>query len=140
MTVQSLTPMLSVIDLARTIAFYRDALDFEVVGDFEPGGKMVWCCLEREGVRIMFNEIPDAWVEASDREARKFQIYYFKLDDAVALHAEVSARGFACTPLRVTIYNTKEFEMRDPDHSWLWFGQETDEPPTVTPEEPGPTL
>jgi hypothetical protein len=25
----------------------------------------------------------------------------------------------------------KEFELRDPDGYWLWFGQSTAEPPTV---------
>jgi len=33
--------------------------------------------------------------------------------------------------LRVTVYGMKEFEVRDPDDIWLWFGQPTDEPATV---------
>jgi hypothetical protein len=28
-------------------------------------------------------------------------------------------------------YDMKEFEFRDPDVYRLWFGQDTDEPPTV---------
>jgi hypothetical protein len=37
----------------------------------------------------------------------------------------------AVTDLRVTVYGMKEFEVRDPENDWLWFGQETDDPPTV---------
>jgi hypothetical protein len=32
----------------------------------------------------------------------------------------------------VTGYGMKEFELRDPDDIWLWFGQDTTEPPTLT--------
>jgi hypothetical protein len=38
----------------------------------------------------------------------------------------------AVTDLRVAIYGMKEFELRDPDGYWLWFGQSTNEPATVT--------
>jgi hypothetical protein len=37
----------------------------------------------------------------------------------------------AVTDLRITVYGMKEFELRDPDGIWLWFGQGTSEPPTV---------
>jgi hypothetical protein len=39
-------------------------------------------------------------------------------------------RGPAASDRRVTFYRMKEFTLRDPDGPILWFGQETDEPPT----------
>jgi uncharacterized glyoxalase superfamily protein PhnB len=57
-------------------------------------------------------------------------IYYFYLEDVVALHGEIRRKGFRASDLRVTFYGMKEFELRDPDGHILWFGQETDEPPT----------
>jgi uncharacterized glyoxalase superfamily protein PhnB len=48
----------------------------------------------------------------------------------VALHAEAKGKAFQVSDLRVTFYGMKEFEVRDPDGHILWFGQETDEPPT----------
>ena len=48
---------------------------------------------------------------------------------------ERGANCYAChalapTELRVTYYGMQEFELRDPDGYWLWFGEDTDEPPT----------
>jgi uncharacterized glyoxalase superfamily protein PhnB len=51
-------------------------------------------------------------------------------EDVVALHAEAKGKAFQVSDLRVTFYGMKEFEVRDPDGHILWFGQETDEPPT----------
>ena len=47
------------------------------------------------------------------------------------LRAAWERDGLAVTDLRVTVYGMKEFELRDPDGHWLWFGQATDEAPTV---------
>jgi hypothetical protein len=48
----------------------------------------------------------------------------------VDLPAEVKRKELQVSDLRVTFYGMKEFEVRNPDGHILWFGQETDEPPT----------
>jgi uncharacterized glyoxalase superfamily protein PhnB len=58
-------------------------------------------------------------------------IYYFYPEDVVALHGELRQKNFAVGDLRVTFYGMKEFELRDPNGHILWFGQETDEPPSA---------
>jgi catechol 2,3-dioxygenase-like lactoylglutathione lyase family enzyme len=126
-----LTPMLSVSDLERTMAFYCDRLGFHCVsrfGDPDP----VWCHLVRDGVELMFNRPPAAEMAELPQRARDFQIFYFYPDDAAALHAAWKAAGLAVTDLRVTRYGMKEFELRDPDGIWLWFGQPTTAPATVS--------
>jgi uncharacterized glyoxalase superfamily protein PhnB len=129
MPLRSLTPMLAVSDLRRTMAFYCDDLGFKVVNVF---GKPdpVWCMLQRDSVRLMFNRPPDEEMAELPRRAKDFQIFYFYPDDVVALHREWSQKGLAVTHLRVTEYDMKEFELRDPEGYWLWFGQSTEEPPT----------
>jgi hypothetical protein len=57
-------------------------------------------------------------------------IYYFDPENVVDLHAELKRQAFQVSDLRVTLYGIKEFEVRDPDGHILWFGRETDEPPT----------
>jgi catechol 2,3-dioxygenase-like lactoylglutathione lyase family enzyme len=131
MHLQRLTPMLAVHDLERTIAFYCDELGFRCVGKFgDP--KPVWCHLERDKVDLMFNCPPMAEMAELPRRAKDFQIFYFYPDDVVALHTAWKAKGLPVTDLRVTTYGMKEFELRDPDDYWLWFGQGTSEPATVT--------
>jgi catechol 2,3-dioxygenase-like lactoylglutathione lyase family enzyme len=125
------TPMLSVADLRRTIAFYCNELGFQCAqtfGDPDP----VWCCLRRDSVDLMFNQPPAAEMADLPPRAKDFQIYYFYPDDVAALHASWKAKGLSVTELRVTSYGMKEFELRDPDGYWLWFGQSTSEPATVT--------
>ncbi len=127
----TLRPMLAVADLPRTIDFYTTKLGFHLVGTF--GDPPVWCDLDRDGVSIMFNAPPRASVQRDvPRPSKDYQVFYFNTPDVAALHAEFTRRGLNPTPLRVTAYAMKEFELRDPDDYWLWFGQPTDDPPTVT--------
>jgi catechol 2,3-dioxygenase-like lactoylglutathione lyase family enzyme len=113
------------------MAFYCDKLGFRVVntfGDAEPR----WCMLDRDGTSMMFNQPPPAEMAELPPRAKDFQIYYFYPDDVALLHRAWKAAGLPVSELRVAIYGMKEFELRDPDGYWLWFGQSTDEPPTVT--------
>ncbi len=122
--------MLAVTDLKRTMEFYR-RLGFKVQGMFgEP--EPVWCELVRDGVALMFNAPPRREVERDvPVKSRDYQIYYLNSDDVAGQHAAWKKAGLAVSDLRVTMYGMKEFELRDPDGHWLWFGQETDEAPTV---------
>jgi catechol 2,3-dioxygenase-like lactoylglutathione lyase family enzyme len=128
MSLNGLIPMLSVADLERTTAFYCGRLGFRVINTFGKP-KPVWCMLERDKVRLMFNQPPGIEIVPRPKD---HQIYYFYPDAVAALHAEWRSAGLAVTDLRVTIYGMKEFELRDPDGYWLWFGEDTDEAPTVT--------
>ena len=133
MKLLSLVPMLATTDLKRTIEFYTN-LGFKVKNTF--GDPPVWVCLDRDGVEIMFNAPPRAEVTKDlPLRAKDYQVFYFKPNDVAALHVEYKSRGVPVTPLRVTVYHMKEFEVRDPEGYWLWFGQETKEPPTVTQED-----
>ena len=130
MKLTTLIPMLSVSDLKRTMAFYCDRLGFHVVnkfGDPDP----VWCMLSRDGTKLMFNQPPAEEIKDLPLRAKDFQVFYFYPDNLVALHAAWKAKRLPITELRVTVYGMKEFELRDPDGYWLWFGQDTDEPSTV---------
>jgi catechol 2,3-dioxygenase-like lactoylglutathione lyase family enzyme len=130
MKLTTVIPMLSVSDLNRTISFYCDRLGFHVVnklGDPE----LTWCMLARDGTKLMFNRPPAEEMKDLPQRTKDFQIFYFYPDNVEALHAAWKAKRLPVTELRVTTYGMKEFELRDPDGYWLWFGQESDEPPTA---------
>ena len=131
MHLRRLTPMLSVADLQRTMAFYCDELGFRCVRTFgDP--RPVWCHLERDSVDLMFNAPPIEEMADLPAGAKDFQVYYFYPDDVVALHDQWKKKSLPVTDLRVTGYGMKEFELRDPDGYWLWFGEPTSEAATVT--------
>ena len=50
--VDGLIPFVHVVDLERSIAFYR-LLGFEVVNAYERGGRRVWAMLRRDGAQLM---------------------------------------------------------------------------------------
>ena len=129
----NLRPMLAVTDLPAAIRFYCEKLGFNCCALH--GEPPVWGEVERDGVSVMLNAPPAECVRRDvPASSRDYQIYYFDINDVAALHAEFKARGVAATDLRVAFYGMKEFEVRDPDGHWLWFGEPTDDPPTVKEE------
>jgi len=87
--------------------------------------------LAQDGTKLMFNRPPADEMKDLPQRAKDFQIFYFYPDNVEALHAAWKAKRLPVTELRVTDYGMKEFELRDPDGYWLWFGQESHEPPTA---------
>ncbi len=130
MALKDLIPMLGVEDVEKSITFYKDALGFEKFQDVEFKGKVAWAIARSADTMLMFTCQPGGAATVADREARKKLYFYFYPDDVVALHAELKEKGYAVTDLRVTFYKMKEFELEDPDGYQLWFGQDSDEPPT----------
>ena len=49
-----------------------------------------------------------------------------------AVHAEWQGHGLAVPDIHVTHDGMREFELRDLDGTWLWFGEFTSDPPTFT--------
>ena len=126
----NLRPMLAVVDLPAAVRFYVEVLGFNCCAMH--GNPPVWAEVERDGVAVMLNAPPRACIERDvPKASRDYQIYYFGVRDIVGLHGELKGRGAAVTDLRVAIYGMKEFEVRDPDGHWLWFGEPTDDAPTV---------
>ncbi|KAB2912201.1 MAG: hypothetical protein F9K29_19985 [Hyphomicrobiaceae bacterium] len=46
-----------------------------------------------------------------------------RLSPMLSEHAAWKSKGLSVDGLRVTDYGMTEFELRDPDGYWLWFGQ-----------------
>ena len=58
--------------------------------------------------------------------------FYFEVDDAHAMHAELKDRvAFEWGP-EVFFYQRREFAFRDPDRHLIIISEETDDPPTGT--------
>ena len=133
MPMKQLTPMLSVADVQRSAAFYRDKLGFEVKHHLTLNdGTWYWCSLKRDGVELMLNS-PD---DAPPRQHPDPTVYYIYCPDSVdALHEELTNKGVEASDITVRFYGMKEFHVTDPDGHHLCFGQETDEPSEETPPQ-----
>ena len=120
MTFGDVVPMLGVGDIERSRTFYQDALGFEMVGSYEPDGRLCWCALRRGGAEV-FLSLAEEPVGEADRQARRRMQFYFYPDDVEGLHADLRARGYDPSDLRVTFYDMKEFELEDPE-AVTWAG------------------
>jgi catechol 2,3-dioxygenase-like lactoylglutathione lyase family enzyme len=129
MRINRLGAMLSVSDLARTIAFYRDELGFRC-GNATGEPRRLWRYLDRNGVAVKFKQAEAGELASLQHRAGDLQIFCFYPDDVVGLHGTLKSSGHAVGDLRVTAYAMKEFELRDPDGYGSWFGHSTTEPPT----------
>ena len=118
-TVRELVPLLFVQDIERSMDFYRDGLGFEVASKWEPGGKLAWCRLQRDGSAVMLQQ---ACEEDGPAEGRGRGIgFFFICDDAGTIHAELSGRGVHLAPPQVAFYGMKQVFVKDPDGYELCF-------------------
>ena len=105
---------LQVADLARTVAFYRDAIGFEVraaAGSGQPPE------LTLGPARITLGTLP------AKGGAEHRSILFFETDDVAATYDILAARGANPTvPEDVNWIKMRMIEVRDPDGNTLWFG------------------
>jgi catechol 2,3-dioxygenase-like lactoylglutathione lyase family enzyme len=114
-----IAPIFRVADLAKSIAFYRDQLGFEVEFNYDNFYASVW----RDGSRLHLQRAPATPRDqaAFDREERIDVCV--GVTDAAALSAAFAAKGVEfSTALRTMPYGT-EFYVRDPDGYILGFIQ-----------------
>ena len=119
-TIQELVPLLFVDDIGRSAAFYRDRLGFEMTSSWEPGGKLAWCRLERGGAAVMLQQaIPE---EDGPAEGRGRGVgFFFRCDDAGAMHADFASRGLTVAPPQAAFYGMNQVFVKDPDGYELCF-------------------
>jgi len=103
---------LPVADVARSAAFYRDVLAFEI------------------------HEIADGTEATNGPALLHFDpgssgpaTVFFETDDVAGMQTAIRARGIETSELvKVNWVKMRMFEIRDPDGNTLWFGQSYDKP------------
>jgi catechol 2,3-dioxygenase-like lactoylglutathione lyase family enzyme len=115
-------PVFRVADLARSLAYYRDRLGFEV--EFEYEG--FYAGVVRDGCRIHLKCAVPPERDQSAFEAAEHLDACFGVEGVEALASRFAAVGAAFSvPLRSMPYGT-EFYVKDPDGYILGFVQPTE--------------
>jgi uncharacterized glyoxalase superfamily protein PhnB len=110
--------VLAVPDLARSSAFYRDVLGFEVA-DMAPG----WLTYVSDGCRIMAGECPDAMPPRDLGDHSYFG--YLVVHDVDDYYRRVIASGSEVVkPLRDEPWGMREFGVRTADGHRIMIGSE----------------
>ena len=124
MTISSISPFFIVSSLARSLAFYRGALGFELTFR-TPETAPFFAIVRRDGAQLFLKEIGEqvAPLPNSQRHAWAQWDAFVLVPAPDTLAAEFASRGTAsCTPLADTEDGLRGFEVRDPDGYVLFFG------------------
>ena len=115
------TACLFVTDFDRALAFYRDALGFEVFYTY--GEPAFWGEITRDGARLNLRHVDESpWVDGV-RDAEQLLSAYMLVTDAKALFLEHEARGIDFYErLQQKPWGSNEYVVRDPDGNLVLFG------------------
>jgi len=118
-TIRRTTFVLAVPDLARSGAFYRDVLGFDIREIGDPG----WRLFVRDECRIMAGECPDALPARELGDHSYFA--YLVVDDADGYYQRVVATGAEIIkPLASEPWGMREFGLRTVDGHRIMIGQD----------------
>jgi uncharacterized glyoxalase superfamily protein PhnB len=115
---QTVIPQLRITEVVRSLSFYIDGLGFEVdwKHQFETGFPLFFQ-VTRAGQTIFLTE--------HSGDCQVGGAVYFKVEDALACHADFSKNGIVATnPPTNTPWGTCEFVLTDPDGNRLRFAND----------------
>ncbi len=122
----SLAPLLQVYDMPTSLAFYCDALGFELISSNRTEPPFDWVLLRRDDVEVMLNTMyeSDARPPAPDdaRNAMHTDVtLYIGCADVDGLYAELRERAIALPPPTTAPYGMRQLGVTDPDGYGLCF-------------------
>ncbi len=119
------TPLLQVYDMPEAVAFYRDALGFELAEhspEIDDDGRRYfhWCLLRRGSIELMLNTAYDPGERPPRRDAARQAAHddvclYIGCPDPDAAWRDLTAKGLALDPPKTAPYGMRQLQLHDPD-------------------------
>jgi uncharacterized glyoxalase superfamily protein PhnB len=127
----SLTPLIQVFDMVKSLDFYTGKLGFEVVAaspevDAPEGRFSHWTLLRSGAIDLMLNTAYDSGERpASPAPARLMAhtdtSFYIGCSDLDRVYAELKQAGLDIEPPSMAAYGLRRFNLYDPDNFELVF-------------------
>lgn len=115
---RDLVPMAHVADMQRSIEFYGH-LGFEVLGKYEPDGRLKWAHLRNGGADLMLTLAAEPV-----NPAGQGVLFYAYVPGVAAFREQLAARGLQVGELEYFFFaKDGEFRIVDPDGYVLLIGQ-----------------
>ena len=109
-----LAASLTVNDLARSLAWYRDVAGFDVAQQFERAGKLMAVSLRAGEVRLLLTQ--DDGSRGADRvKGVGFSLQLTTSQDIDGIAARIRAHGVALATEPADVMGARVFRVRDPD-------------------------
>ena len=128
---KKLTPNLMVENVARTLAFYRDTLGFEIVTTLPEQEPFDFAIVQRDGVELMFQSRPSLSENVPALTGSPIgasQTFYIDVTGIRDLYESLREKVEIVVDFHTTFYGTQEFYFRDINGYILSFseaGQQT---------------
>jgi catechol 2,3-dioxygenase-like lactoylglutathione lyase family enzyme len=120
---ERLCPFFIVSSVARSIAFHRDQLGFEL-GFQEPGDELFFAIVGHDGAQLFLKSGNAASLPNSKRDPAMRWDAYVLAPETDALAAEFADRGVVFSiPLKDTHDGLRGFELLDPNGYVIFFGR-----------------
>ena len=117
---QALAVSLTVNELPRSVAWYRDVLGFAVAREYAPQGRLVAAALSAGAIEILLTQ--DNGAQGADRvKGQGFSLQFTTAQDIDALAAGIRARGGVLDDEPADAWGARVFRLRDPDGFKLVF-------------------
>ena len=125
----SLTPNLVVDDMAATLQFYTQVLDFQVIASVPESGLAEWAMVQRNDVALMFQTRASLAEDMPTLAVRKgiAGTFYCKVTDVAEVYEKVRAHALVKVEMRKTFYGMLEFTIEDLNGYYFTFAQEASE-------------
>jgi catechol 2,3-dioxygenase-like lactoylglutathione lyase family enzyme len=118
--VRQIAPQFFTIDIAATLAYYKDKLGFECVGTWQDPPVYAIVARDLQAIHFRCAEPPTA---NAHKYADELLDAYIFIEDADALYEEYAVRGVEFTRgLANTAWHSREFVVKDCDGRLLAFG------------------
>jgi uncharacterized glyoxalase superfamily protein PhnB len=123
---KKLTPNLMVEDVARTLAFYRDLLGFEVLTTLPEQEPFDFAIVQRDGVELMFQSrasLSDNVPTLTGAPIGASQTFYIEVEGVRDLYQALHEQVEIVVDFHTTFYGTQEFYFRDINGYILSFSE-----------------
>jgi catechol 2,3-dioxygenase-like lactoylglutathione lyase family enzyme len=127
-----LTPNLIVSDVARSVAFYRDVLGFQVQQTVPDAAPFVFAIVTSGSVEIFLNALDAAVQEYpafKDRPIGGTLTLFIEVEGIRRVHEAIAAKVRVVMPLEDKWYGMTEFAFLDPDGYVITFAERASAPP-----------
>ena len=122
----SVTPNLIVRDVAKSTAFYRDILGFEIKETVPANEPFVFVMLTHDGVPVFLNDrkaVEHEYAGADQVTRGGTAAMFFIISGVDAYHTAVASKVNVVMPLKTQFYGMREFAISDPDGHILTFAE-----------------
>ena len=123
---KKLTPNLIVADVARSVAFYRDVLRFEVAATVPDAAPYVFASVRSGAVEVFLNAPEPAVAEypaLKDKPIGGTLTLFMEIVGVERAYASLKAQVEVVMPLEKKWYGVTEFAFKDPDGYLVTFAE-----------------